>query len=509
MTAIVTRSQANPYVGPRPYERGQRLYGRDREIARLRDLLIAERIVLLYAPSGAGKTSLIRAALVLELEQEGFQVLPEIRVGAELAPVDGAVPPCNRYLMSTLLCLEKRLPAARRQGLDELAGMGLADYLDQLDGERDGDVLIFDQFEELLIADPTDQDAKSAFVAELGIALRDRRRWAVFVMREDWVAGLDPYRRLLPTRLRTTFRLDLLGEAAARMAIQEPAREARVDFCDAAAAKLVDSLRQVRLRRPGGSSVPVQGPYVEPVQLQVVCERLWERLDPDAVRITEPDIHHVGDADRALADYYADKVGAVARETGADERAIRTWFEQALITEQGMRVQALAGPLGGEAKDEMVLGLLQEAHLIWAETRGTTRWFELAHDRLIDPVRAGNAEWREANLRLFQRQAQLWQRELQPEHLLLTGDALAEADRWTQEHPGELEPVERQFLAASHAHDELKRTRWRARALIVASATIGFALVVAAGAAYQIRVGLSRALAAQGRVPTGEIPRSR
>ena len=38
---------ANPYVGPRPFQTGERLYGRDRERAELRDLLIAQRIVVM------------------------------------------------------------------------------------------------------------------------------------------------------------------------------------------------------------------------------------------------------------------------------------------------------------------------------------------------------------------------------------------------------------------------------------------------------------------------------
>jgi hypothetical protein len=346
MTALApSPPRLNPYVGPRPFERGERLYGRHREVTRLRDLLIAERIVLLHSPSGAGKTSLIRASLVPELEREGFRVLPEIRVAAGFVPVGDPSEPANHYLMSTLLCLEKGLPADCQHDLDELARMGLGDYLDQRDVGHDGEVLIFDQFEELLVADVTDQDSKSAFLTELGDALRDRRRWAIFAMREDCVAGLDPYLRLLPTRLRTKFRLDLLGEAAALMAMQGPAREAGVDFSDAAARKLADNLRRVRVRR-SGQSVEVLGPYIEPVQLQVVCERLWERPRADAMRITEADVQEVGDIDSALASYYTDKVQAIATETGADERAIRTWFDRALITEQGLRAQVLAGPLG-------------------------------------------------------------------------------------------------------------------------------------------------------------------
>ena len=53
------QTQETPYVGPRPFETGETLYGRDWEVEELRDRLIAKRIVLLHSPSGAGKTSLI------------------------------------------------------------------------------------------------------------------------------------------------------------------------------------------------------------------------------------------------------------------------------------------------------------------------------------------------------------------------------------------------------------------------------------------------------------------
>ena len=59
------------YVGPRPFETGEKLFGRDREAAKLLNLLVAERIVLLHSPSGAGKTSLVQAEL-LRMIKKGF-----------------------------------------------------------------------------------------------------------------------------------------------------------------------------------------------------------------------------------------------------------------------------------------------------------------------------------------------------------------------------------------------------------------------------------------------------
>jgi hypothetical protein len=60
--AAATDALPNPYVGPRSFTardpvEGRNLYGRDRELQELLQLLTVERIVLLFSPSGAGPTS--------------------------------------------------------------------------------------------------------------------------------------------------------------------------------------------------------------------------------------------------------------------------------------------------------------------------------------------------------------------------------------------------------------------------------------------------------------------
>src|ERR1039457_878093 len=103
-SAVVTAT--NPFVGPRPIDTGQKIFGRDREIEELFYLLNAERIVLLHSPSGAGKSSLIQAGLVPRLKQEQFDVWPTIRVSTE-PPADTTA---NRYVLSTVQSLEEELP---------------------------------------------------------------------------------------------------------------------------------------------------------------------------------------------------------------------------------------------------------------------------------------------------------------------------------------------------------------------------------------------------------------
>ena len=482
-TTVNVTARRGPYVGPRAYEEGEHLYGRDRDITRVTDLLVAERIVLLYSPSGAGKTSLIRAAIVPELRREDFVVLPMIRVTNPLPPALDVAR--NRYVMSTLLSLEEAQPEESQLALDVLVTMTLGDYLEQRQPGVDGLVLIFDQFEELLTNDSTDVEEKAAFLDQVGAALRNRGRWALFSMREDWIAGLDPFTRAIPTRLANTYRLDLLGETAARAAVTQPAADAGVHFSEAAATKLVNDLRRVRVQRQDVASEEL-GPSVEPVQLQVVCSRLWDGLPEGTTEIDEADVEHAGDVDAALAGYYADRVAAAASQTGVSERAIRDWIETALVTEQGFRDQALHGPEvaeGDAARSVEVLHVLEDAHLLRSETGRGAAWYELAHDRLIEPILADNATWRDEHLTPFQRAAAVWDSYKQDDNFLLSGDALVEAERWSEDQSTELTQLEQKFITESRdarrAADRDRRVRRRLRLAVVGMAVaLCVALVV-------------------------------
>ena len=477
--------QANPYVGPRAFQRGERLYGREYEVAELLDLIIAERIVLLYSPSGAGKTSLIQAALIPELEQEGFRVLPPLRVSLEPGPArESPLPEANRYVLSLILSLEETLPAGQQMPLEELAAFDLDAYLDHhraLTGHQENTILILDQFEEILTVDPTDREAKAEFFDQLGQALR-----------EEFLASLDPFLRPLPTRLSNTYRLELLGPDAAREAIQEPAEGAGIEFTSAAATKLIDDLRQIRIQLADGSTEEQAGAHVEPVQLQVVCRRLWERLPPDRKQIVAADVEAVGDVDSALAGYYAERVAAIAADTGIRERAIRDWCDRQLITEQGIRGQVLQEPEQSKGLDNRAIWPLVDAHLVRAEQRRGATWFELAHDRLVDPVRADNAAWRETHLSPLQRQAALWEEEGRAAGLLLHDEALDQAEGWAEAHAEELTDVELDFLAdcrraraiAERERRQQRRIRWLA---VGATAFSIVAIILAIVAGMQTR----------------------
>ena len=69
-----------PYVGPRPFRRSLEIESASLEETRkseeVQALILTHKLVLIYAQSGAGKTSLFNANIIPYLESEGYEVLP-------------------------------------------------------------------------------------------------------------------------------------------------------------------------------------------------------------------------------------------------------------------------------------------------------------------------------------------------------------------------------------------------------------------------------------------------
>ena len=63
------RPQDDAYVGPRPFKRDpgeeKLFFGRDYESEKIISLIFSHKLVLVYAQSGAGKTSIFNAKILL------------------------------------------------------------------------------------------------------------------------------------------------------------------------------------------------------------------------------------------------------------------------------------------------------------------------------------------------------------------------------------------------------------------------------------------------------------
>lgn len=456
-------NEPKPFVGPRPFGEADTIYGRDLEVSELRYFVGAKRIVLLYAPSGAGKSSLLQArnGLITKLRDSGrFDVWGPARVNS--AP--DALTVKNRFVWSAITEFDKSHPGGARPP-EALLSMTLAEYVNERAPDS-SPLLVFDQFEEVLRVDPVDTAAKHAFFDQLGELLYDPGIWALFVLREDYLAALQPYARQVPTHLQNRFRIDFLRrEDQALDAVTKPLAAQDVTtpsgvirtpartFATGVAEKMLEDLATVK-----SLTGDVVGDYVEPLQLQIVCTNLWARIEgTDAARdIVASDIGSISDA---LSTYYAT---GVQRDDQGLERQIRTWFDEKLITRDGVRnlVRSEARVTAGLANGE--IDTLVDAYLVRKEPRAGAMWLELSHDRLVEPVRTSNARWLDAHIQKFQQYAAQWKREGKPDALLFLGADLEQANVWADANPqllskpeeGFPEGVDMAFLAESTAKQQ-------------------------------------------------------
>jgi WD40 repeat protein len=348
-SALAATPRTNPYVGPRPFESSdaQRFFGRERESAELFSLIIAHRAVLLYSPSGAGKSSLLNAAVIPRL-READLVVDSARVSA------------NWTLPST------SDPRSR--------------------------VLVFDQFEELFRSLTAAE--RSSFLAQLAGALeeeRERDLRVVLSMREEWLASIEPHEDLFPEDLQTRYRLDRLSAMAAADCIAKPVETAGMKFAQEAAEALATDL--------AGDLE-----YVEPVQLQIACFRLFDTLPAGTREITKEHLRTFGDVNQALREFYLDVLRDVS-QTGVRESRLRSWFDTRLISEAGARALV---PVDSMERDGIPPGAVQlmdaKWHIIREEIRDNREFYELSHDRFVEPIRRANDGWRrrQEQKRVFQ-----------------------------------------------------------------------------------------------------------
>jgi hypothetical protein len=422
LSAIKTRSvfrrapvatapaRQNPFPGPRPFFERESPYfrGRDIEVPELVALVRAQRFCLLYAPSGAGKSSLINAGLLHTLAARQVQPDSAPEVGAfdvigtakvhpsAVRGADGQWPDAikvpNVYVTAALNSLE----VTERSGHTTLQGFldARPRYTDEF-GDPVSRLMVLDQFEEIL--EPYGRDdwlkCRDDFFRQLDDALRDHAFHVVVVIREDHLATIERLTAQMSLQFQARYRLDRLTKAGARRAIEEPARESGLPFEPDVVDRLLAELAQRRIEE---SNAPIPDEFVEPAQLQVVCRSLWTKANEEQQDIAAPEaairashLEAAGGAAGALRNYYDDAVTRAAN--GRGERELRQFIEHKLITRRGTRQLVPVDERNARLTDALKL-MSDRYGIIRQERRGGTLYWELSHDGFVEPVRRANAE---------------------------------------------------------------------------------------------------------------------
>lgn len=382
----------NPYPGPRPFVKDEKdiFFGRTRELYDLFDLVLTYPVVLLYAQSGAGKTSLVNAGVRPRLEEENV-CFARLRVSADSATGESHNSSPNIYI-------ENALSSLATEQVDLQTSVASLSQVNWPDHEV---ILCFDQFEEIFTNPERWRDREVFFedIAKLLTPSEHENIHVLFVIREDYLATMLSYAAFFPKGLSIRYRLERLRTEGALQAITQPAAKYGKTFEPNVAEQLVKDLSEIRTEPARGLSVwrqatSVAGEYVEPVHLQVVCTRLWTSL-PNTKTIEAKHAKTYGDVDSALTAYYEMALAAALETHATTEEQLRNWFETKLLTSGGTRGLVYEGSDQTEGMPNPVVKVLAERHVIRAEPRAAGRWYELTHDRFINPILDSNKAWRQ------------------------------------------------------------------------------------------------------------------
>ena len=210
---IEHREEEGPYIGPRPFgtslEYQKRFFGRDYETDEILSLILAHRIILVYAQSGAGKTSIFNAQILPTLEKRDFEILPTARVKiASSIPTDSYSGSGNNstaksdlnniYIFNSLHSMKPEVDSHL------VVNQSLRQFLEKYfplkkdkRGRSKPQIIIFDQFEELFTFQTKDyHNQQKDFFKQIVEALDNNPVLrVVFVIREEYIAQTRSFKR--------------------------------------------------------------------------------------------------------------------------------------------------------------------------------------------------------------------------------------------------------------------------------------------------------------------------
>jgi hypothetical protein len=356
-----------PYVGLVPFDEKDAAYffGRERESQLIVANLTVSRLTLLYAPSGVGKTSVLRAGVLPQLYRINADSYEDLGVpGAAVAYVSTwhDVP-----LESIAAAVTDAVSRATGVGAVKKAAasapkLGVSWLREVLHQSMISTVyLILDQFEEYFLYHPMDC-GEEGLTAELGriLSTRDLTVHVLLSIREDALADLVRFKGRVPHLFDNYLRLAHLSRSAAKAAIEGPLdRYNRIapsghtmSIEPELITTLLDQVRTGHVRAAAEDTAPnkfasnapasddrgdIETPY-----LQLVLTRLWhqERATGSA-SFRKSTLDNLGGA-QTIAQTHLDNVMAGLSPAQADVAAA---VFQYLITASGVKIALSAEDL--------------------------------------------------------------------------------------------------------------------------------------------------------------------
>ncbi len=369
--------------------------GREEEIEEVATRIVAGPTLVLYGPSGVGKTSLLCAGVVPALEnRRGYRVTyvrPLLSPRGDVWKAVGADP--EEPLADALV----RLPALPSPDATPPEGTPLASSLtlsdpaivvlhDQAPFLRPTasapHVLILDQLEELFTR--FDESQRRPLWDGLVEVLENPSAPVrlVLSLREEYLYLLDSAHPRLPNLLDRRFRLRGLAPFGARTAIVRPLVAARIryepELVDRCVADLTDT--------PAGHME--EDGVVDPLLLQIVSSEVYreaEQRNPEAPAMTLIGYAELG----GPAGVFRRHLDELFHRVSVGDHLLLKLVLQEMTTAHATKAPTTvsrlsqAGLLAPAAELQGLLDKLVAASLVRRYDADPEPWYELVHDRLV------------------------------------------------------------------------------------------------------------------------------
>ena len=450
-------SRHSPYKGLAPYDVADKdnFFGRGREKQIVLGKIFANNVTLLFAGTGVGKSSLLRAAVIpLLTEQRALDVVYYADWVSE--PLDGLKTAIRAQLIENTKITGREL----KMGTDLPAFLATCTAY-----ASEPLVLMLDQFEELFqyharsgrLLPFVDQLAQVINASDLPVSI-------VLAMREDFLAELNVFKGRIPGLFDNYYRLEQLRIEQAREAIEKPLANVGFHYEDGLVDQLLRDLAAREQARQPGSSAPgaddqEAARVIEPPYLQIVCNELWwaEQGNPHNT-ITTARYVALGRTTQIVRKHFEQAMAHFSLR----EQSLAFEMFRYLVTDRGTKMAYRAEDLAdahmldapmGEVQPILAYLASKEVRVLRADQRLDQTWYELYHDVFAQIIRAWTQEFQKDASRYIYTQittaVRKWKQESEDTFLLLRGDRLFRAEEWIETHPDALSEEEHAFIKTS------------------------------------------------------------
>ncbi len=338
-------------------------FGRDREIEELYQKVFDSKLLLVYGVSGTGKSSLIHCGLANKFNEADWLPLV-VRRGENI--VDSMA---SSIRSSSITLQQGSLsnPAEFKKSVRSL-------YLDHYKPV----FFIFDQFEELFIFG--DKEERKLFIQIVKSLIEsDLQCRLIFVMREEYMAGVTEFEKYIPTFFSNRVRIEKMSHVNAIDAIKEPCKVFNISHEEGFAEALLEKLS------PGSADV-------ELTYLQVFLDKVFRLAvsedDSAHTNFTLSALNKIGNVSNLLGSFLDEQISLLTDPETA--MAILKSFVSMRGTKKQMaseEVKEYARTLGNPVEDSLLLELLQTfVNLRILRDKDQNEKYELRHDDLASKI---------------------------------------------------------------------------------------------------------------------------